>query len=250
MRLLHSERQALISGGKALQKPAGPPPHAPVHGLRERCRPFDPPAGSLQGTMRSLRMISVDFDGVFIFAWHVCVRISGVNLSQLHFTACQVLDSDGSGGLSSLEFQAAMKKLVLMPRVSRPLLSAASVMQSLAPSSRPLVSFSPIYRLLLRAAWLSATRVLLSDDYIGSELESPDALYRNALRGLRPFRPVVSLSILGRLFRQKQLFVFYWPELGVCSVSSLTGNLSLGGCLLCGWIILPVSQLSFSASES
>ena len=193
--------------------------------------------------MRSLRMIGIDFV-------HVCVRISGVNLSQLHFTACQVLDSDGSGGLSSLEFQAAMKKLVLLPRVSRPLLSAASVMQSLAPSSRPLVSFSPIYRLLFWASWLSAKRVFLSDDYIGSELESPDALYRNALRGLRPFRPVVSLSILGRLFRQKQLFVFYWPELGVCSVSSLTGNLSLGGCLLCGWIILPVSQLSFSASES
>ena len=121
--MLHSERQALISGGKALQKPAGPPPHAPVHGLRERCRPFDPPAGSLQGTMRSLRMIGIDFV-------HVCVRISGVNLSQLHFTACQVLDSDGSGGLSSLEFQAAMKKLALLSP------------ESLAPSCRPLVSFS------------------------------------------------------------------------------------------------------------
>ena len=128
--MLHSEHQALISGGKALQKPAGPPPHAPVHGLRERCRPFDPPAGSLQGTMRSLRMISVDFVDVMIFAWHVCVRISGVNLSQLHFTACQVLDSDGSGGLSSLEFQAAMKNVVLLSP------------ESLAPSCRPLVSFS------------------------------------------------------------------------------------------------------------
>ena len=130
MRLLYSERQALISGGKALQKPAGPPPHAPVHGLRERCRPFDPPAGSLQGTMRSLRMIAVDFVDVMIFVipWHVCVRTRDHNLFQVHFFGSQVLDSDGSGGLSSLEFQAAIKKLVLLPP------------ESLAPSCRPPVS--------------------------------------------------------------------------------------------------------------
>ena len=37
--------------------------------------------------------------------------MDGRNL--LDFTGRQVLDSDGSGGLSSVEFQAAMKKLVL-----------------------------------------------------------------------------------------------------------------------------------------
>ena len=72
-----------------------------------------------------------------------------------------------------------------------------------------------------------------------------DILYRNARRGLGPFRPAVSHSIIGRLRWQEQLFVLFFSEVGVCSVSSLTGSLSLGVCLLCAGVFSRLAVVIF-----